>query len=47
MNSDWLSGISVCGFLDWGVVWNDIFNAGKTKDSAALAGGGLRIFFPN
>ena len=46
MNSDWLSGISVYGFYDWGVVWNDILNTGKTKDSAASAVGGLRIFFP-
>ncbi|MBG05134.1 MAG: hypothetical protein CMM59_13780 [Rhodospirillaceae bacterium] len=46
VNSDWLSGISVYGFYDWGVVWNDILNTGKTKDSAASAGGGLRIFFP-
>ena len=46
MNSDWLSWISVYGFYVWGVVWNDILNTGKTKDSAASAVGGLRIFFP-
>ena len=46
LNSVSLSGISVYGFNDWGVVWNDILNTGKTKDSAALAGGDLRIFFP-
>ena len=46
MNSDWLSWIYVYGFYVWGVVWNDILNTGKTKDSAASAVGGLRIFFP-
>ena len=46
MNSDWLSGISVYEFNDWGVVWDGILNTGKTMDSGASAGGGLQIFFP-
>ena len=43
VNSDWLSGISVYGFKDWGVVWDGILNTGKTMDSGASAGGGLQI----
>ncbi|MEC7646981.1 MAG: hypothetical protein VX900_01265, partial [Pseudomonadota bacterium] len=46
VNSDWLSGISVYEFNDWGVVWDGILNTGKTMDSGASAGGGLQIFFP-
>ena len=46
LGKDWLSGFSVYGFFDWGVVWNDILDSGITRDTAASAGGGVRLFFP-
>lgn len=45
IEGEWLSGLSVYGFYDWGAVWNDILNAGETRDSLASSGGGIRMFF--
>lgn len=40
----WMTGLTVYGFYDWGVVWNDILNTGITRDTATSAGTGLRLF---
>lgn len=40
---DWLPGVQLYGFYDWGAVWNDLSGGGTTRDSLSSAGAGLRF----
>lgn len=40
---DWLPGVQLYGFYDWGAVWNDVPGGGQARDSLSSAGAGLRF----
>lgn len=41
---DWVNGLAIYAFYDWGVVWNDIRGTGITRDTATSSGAGTRLF---
>ena len=43
LDNDWLQAFQVYGFYDIGAVWNDLPGGGRTRDSLASAGGGVRL----